>query len=96
MFKKGKEDIEYFSCSSGERTLLDIHLLDKLITSAGILVLDETLKNLDPERLELVLDIIKNMNVGVLILTSHSEGISNFYNKTISLSINDKGLTEIN
>lgn len=96
MFKKGREEIEYGYCSSGERTLLDIHLLDKLITSAGILVLDETLKNLDPERLELVLDIIKNMNVGVLILTSHSEGITNFYNKTISLSINDKGLTEIN
>ena len=96
MFKKGREEIEYYSCSSGERTLLDIHLLDKLITSAGILVLDETLKNLDPERLDLVLDIIKNMNVGVLILTSHSEGISNFYNKIISLSINDKGLTEIN
>lgn len=96
MFKKGSDEIEYFSCSSGEKTLLDIHLLDKLITSAGILVLDETLKNLDPERLELVLEIIKNMNVNTLILTSHSEGISNFYNRVINLSINDKGLTEIN
>ncbi len=95
MFKKGNDEIEYFSCSSGEKTLLDIHLLDKLITSAGILVLDETLKNLDPERLELVLEIIKNMNVNTLILTSHSEGISNFYNRIINLSINDKGLTEI-
>ena len=94
--KSAKEKSEYSSASSGEKTYLDIHLLDKLVTSAGILVLDETLKNLDPERLELVLDIIKNMNVGVLILTSHSEGLSNFYNKTISLSINDKGLTEIN
>lgn len=94
--KSQKEKSEYSSASSGEKTYLDIHLLDKLITSSGILVLDETLKNLDPERLELVLDIIKNMNVGVLILTSHSEGLSNFYNKTISLSINDQGLTEIN
>ena len=94
-FKKGKEEIEYFSCSSGEKTLLDVHLLDKLITSAGILILDETLKNLDPDRLSEVLSILSEMNVNLLILTSHSESISGFYNRVINLSINDEGLTVI-
>jgi DNA repair ATPase RecN/predicted phosphodiesterase len=96
MFKKGTDEIEYFSCSSGEKTLLDIHLLDKLISSAGILVLDETLKNLDPDRLFEVLSILGDINVNLLILTSHSEGISGFYNRVINLSINEQGLTEIN
>lgn len=96
VFKKGKEEIEYSFCSSGEKTLLDIHLLDKLISSAGLLVLDETLKNLDPERLSEIAGLLKDFDVNLLILTSHSESINGFYNRVINLSINSEGLTEIN
>ena len=96
MLKKGNDDIEYFSCSSGEKTFIDLHLLDKLISTAGILVLDETLKNLDVNRMSEALELISCLKVNLLILTSHSESVNGFYNKTINLSINEQGLTEIN
>ena len=82
--------------SSGEKTIMDIALLDKLVTSAGLMVLDETLKNLDSSRLEEICEVLRNMNVGCLILTSHADSIGAFYNKSISLSLNDSGLTELN
>ena len=75
---------------------MDIDLLSKLISSSGLLVLDETLKNLDPARLEEVCDILRNMNVGCLILTSHAESLGVFYNRTISLLLDDKGMTKLN
>lgn len=96
MFKKGKEEIEYFSCSSGEKTILDLHLLDRLISSTGMLVLDETLKNLDPTASSEVYTMLKDFDVNLLILTSHSESVSGFFNRVINLSINSEGLTEIN
>ena len=95
-YNKGGNFVIYNTCSSGEKTLLDINLLEKLISSAGLLVLDETLKNLDSSRLEEICEILKNMNVGCLILTSHADSIGAFYNKSISLSLNDNGLTELN
>lgn len=95
-YNKGGNFVNYGACSSGERSLLDINLLDKLISSAGMLVLDETLKNLDSSRLEEVCETLKGMNVGCLILTSHADSLGAFYNKSISLSLNDSGLTELN
>jgi len=95
-YNKGGNYIVYNAASSGEKTLCDINLLEKLISSAGLLVLDETLKNLDSSKLEDVCETLKGMNVGCLILTSHADSIGAFYNKSISLSLNDSGLTELN
>ena len=95
-YNKEGNFVNYFSASSGEKTIMDIDLLSKLISSSGLLVLDETLKNLDPSRLEEVCDILKNMNVGCLILTSHAESLGVFYNRTISLFLDDKGMTKLN
>ena len=94
-YNKGGNFVNYGASSSGEKTLLDIALLDKLVSSAGLIVLDETLKNLDPSRLEEICEVLKGMNVGCLILTSHADSIGAFYNKSISLSLNDSGLTEL-
>ena len=95
-YNKGGNYISYMASSSGEKTIMDIALLDKLVTSAGLMVLDETLKNLDSSRLEEICEVLRNMNVGCLILTSHADSIGAFYNKSISLSLNDSGLTELN
>ena len=95
-YNKGGNYINYSAASSGEKTIMDVSLLDKLISSAGLIVLDETLKNLDSSKLEDICEILKNMNVGCLILTSHADSIGAFYNKSISLSLNDSGLTELN
>ena len=95
-YNKGGNFVCYNACSSGEKTILDIDLLSKLVSSAGLLVLDETLKNLDTSRLEETCDILKGMNVGCLILTSHADSLGVFYNRTISLSLDDRGLTKFN
>lgn len=95
-YNKGGNYINYSAASSGEKTIMDISLLDKLISSAGLIVLDETLKNLDSSKLEDICEILKSMNVGCLILTSHADSIGAFYNRSISLSLNDSGLTELN
>lgn len=93
--KKGKEKIPYDMCSSGEKTILDIHMLEKLIPNSGLLILDEFLKNLDSEKTDIVCEILKNMRINTLILTSHATDLTTFYDRTISLSLNDQGLTEI-
>ena len=95
-YNKGGNFVCYNACSSGERTILDIDLLSKLVSSAGLLVLDETLKNLDSSRLEETCEVLKGMNVGCLILTSHADSLGVFYNRTISLSLDDRGLTKFN
>lgn len=96
-YNKGGNFIVYSAASSGEKTLLDINLLEKLISSAGLLVLDETLKNLDSSRLEEICETLRGMNVGCLILTSHADSLGAFYNRTISLSLDeDTGLTVFN
>ena len=94
-YNKSGNFVSYGASSSGEKTIMDIALLDKLISSAGLIVLDETLKNLDSSRLEEICEILRGMNVGCLILTSHADSIGAFYNKSISLSLNDSGLTEL-
>lgn len=81
-------------CSSGQRTLLDIDYLSKIIDRLGLLVLDEFFKNLDNDRLEEVLDILKSMNVGCIMLTSHAESIPAFNNKTYIMTLNESGITE--
>ena len=82
-------------CSSGQRTLLDIDYMSKIINRLGLLVLDEFFKNLDNDRLEEVLEILKTMNVGCIMLTSHAESIPAFNNKTYILSLNENGLSDI-
>lgn len=94
MFKKGKEKIPYGLASSGEKTILDIHMLEKLIPNSGLLILDEFLKNLDEKKLSIVEEILTSLNVGTLILTSHAL-VGNFYNRLISLSLDDKEHTQI-
>ena len=94
MFKKGSEKIPYSLASSGEKTILDVHMLEKLIPNSGLLIFDEFLKNLDSSMLQTVCELLADMKIGTLILTSH-QIIGDFYNKIISLSLDENGLTQI-
>jgi DNA repair exonuclease SbcCD ATPase subunit len=69
--------------------------MSKIVNRLGLLVLDEFFKNLDNDRLEEVLEILKTMNVGCIMLTSHAESIPAFNNKTYILSLNENGLSDI-
>lgn len=95
MFKKGSETIPYGLASSGEKTILDLHMLEKLIPNSGLLILDEFLRNLDSNKLDVVVELLTSMKIGTLILTSHAVDIGNFYNHTICLSLSEDGKTQI-
>lgn len=87
--------VTYDNCSSGQKTILDIHYLSKIITKMGFLVMDEFLKHLDPLNHDICIDMISQCNVGCVMLSSHMENITKFHNKTCSLELNDNGSTII-
>lgn len=87
--------VSYEACSGGQKTVLDIHFLSKIINRVGILILDEFLKHLDPSNHDLCLDMIQGMSIGCTFISSHMESIAAFNNKTCSLSLNQSGLTQM-
>lgn len=91
----GEYYVEYLAASSGQRTLLDLHFLSKIISRLGLLVLDEYLKCLDPQNTDQAIELINNLNVGCIFISSHLESIAVFNNKTCRMSLNDQGHTMI-
>ena len=87
--------ISYEACSGGQKTVLDIHFLSKIISRIGILILDEFLKHLDPSNHDICLEMISGMSIGCTFISSHMESIQAFNNKTCKLSLNSSGLTQI-
>jgi len=90
----GKE-IVYDSASSGQKTMMDLHIMSKLTEGLGLVVFDEFLKSLDPGNHDEMLGMIKDMKVGTILLVSHQEGISGFQNKTMELSLGSDGFTRV-
>lgn len=91
----GEHYVEYMTASSGQRTLLDLHFLSKIVTRLGLLVLDEYLKCLDPQNTDQAIELINNLNVGCIFISSHLESIAVFNNKTCKMFLDDKGHTKI-
>lgn len=94
-YNKSGQWVSYNSASSGQKTILDVNFLSKIVTRLGILVMDEFLKSLDPENHDVCIEMITGMNVGCIMLSSHMESIQTFNNKTMNLNLNDSGLTTI-
>ena len=87
--------VSYVACSSGQRTVLDVNFLSKIMPRIGLLVMDEFLKHLDPQNHDVCIELIKSMNVGCTIISSHMESIASFNNRTFNLSLNGSGVTII-
>ena len=82
--------------SSGQHRLIDVDFLSHLISGLGVAYFDEFLKSLDAERSEIVIEIIKNLPVNCIFLTSHLESVgAQFHNKVIKMELDNKGLTHI-
>ena len=95
-YNKSGNWVSYAAASSGQKTVLDVNFLSKVVTRMGLLVMDEFLKSLDPENHDLCVEMIDKMNVGCVMLSSHMETIGKFNNKSMHLSLNDSGSTMIN
>lgn len=87
--------IAYQACSSGQKTVLDVNFLSKIVTRLGLLIMDEFLKHLDPANHEACVELISTMNIGCTMLSSHMESIAAFNNKSCTLELNDSGVTKI-
>lgn len=87
--------VDYEAASSGQKTILDIAFLSKIVNRVGLMIFDEFLKSVDSNNTDVCLDMIKEMNVGCLLLTSHLESLQAFNNRTIRLELNESGLTKI-
>jgi DNA repair exonuclease SbcCD ATPase subunit/predicted phosphodiesterase len=87
--------IPYDVCSSGQKTVLDVHFMSKIISGLGLLVFDEFLKALDPQNHDICIDMIKDMNIYCTIISSHMESIAVFNNKVCEVSINN-GVSNFN
>lgn len=92
----GSDWVSYEACSGGQKTIIDIHLLSKIINGAGLLILDEFLKHLDQTSLDLAIETISSMNVGCVMLSSHASNIIAFNNRTCELKLDNTGHTIIN
>lgn len=89
-------NVRYVNCSDGQRTLLDIDFLSKVVTRMGLLIMDEFLKHLDAGNHDVVLDMIAQMDIGLTLISSHMESIPAFNNKSLKLNLNESGVTQIN
>lgn len=94
-YNNNGNNVPYDTCSDGQKTVLDIHFLSRIVTRMGLLVMDEFLKHLDPGNHELCIGKIQEMNIGCILLSSHMESVGGFNNRTCNLSLNDSGLTNI-
>lgn len=87
--------VGYQACSSGQKTVLDVNFLSKIVTRMGLLVMDEFLKHLDPGNHDICIDLIKSTNIGCTMISSHAESIASFNNKSCRLELNASGITKI-
>lgn len=87
--------VAYQAASSGQQTTMDVHFMSKVITGLGLVVMDEFLKHLDSKNHDVCIDMIRDMNLGCILLSSHMEGISKFNNKSLQMVLNDSGSTII-
>ena len=88
-------EVSYQACSSGQKTILDINFLSKIVTRMGLLVMDEFLKHLDSKNHDICIDMLKEMNIGCILLSSHMESVPAFNNKSITLELNESGVSKI-
>lgn len=94
-FKVGDLLIPYAELSGGQQNLVDILFIGKLISlskGAGCLILDESLKNLDTNTLDLAIDQLVDIPVNHIILVTHVPTFQR-YNTKIGAYMSDNVTT---
>lgn len=83
--KVDEEWINYDSLSMGQKSLIDMLLIKKfnlLLGNIGILFLDETLSSVDQNNYDELIDMIKDLNINDIFITSHLDKF-NLYTKKL-------------
>ena len=95
MYNNNGNWVDYEACSSGQKTILDVHFIKKIIPRIGALFMDEFFKHLDAENHDACIEALSNMNIGCIMISSHMESIAAFNNKSCKLELNESGSTVI-
>lgn len=80
-YKVGNYLIPYQNLSGGQKVIVDIFFLSKLFKMSGqvgLLMLDETLKDLDTNNLEKAVKIIKDSPISTVLLVTHIESFNHY------------------
>lgn len=89
---KGKYRL-YEKCSAGQKIVCDLDFLNKLFSmTVGLLVLDEMLRYLDEDNFPNACEILKDMKVNTLMLSTHDSTLT-VYTKRVLLKLDDEGKT---
>lgn len=85
----------YEALSAGQKNLVDLDFLGKMLASkSGLLVLDETLKHLDTNHSVEAAELLSKFNVNTLLIATHSISFPQYTQKLL-LELDDKGRTQV-
>lgn len=90
-YKVGNLLIPYQNLSGGQKVIVDIFFMSKLFKMSGqvgLLMLDETLKDLDVDNLERAVRILREAPISTILLVTHVESF-NFYDLKYNVDYND-------
>ena len=90
-YKVGNLLIPYQNLSGGQKVIVDIFFMSKLFKMSGqvgLLMLDETLKDLDVDNLERAVRILREAPISTILLVTHVESF-NFYDLKYNVEYND-------
>lgn len=74
-YKVGKYWIEYPELSTAQKCFCDIYFLSNLLKDTGALILDEYFANVNSSAMVGMMETLRYLNVGTLILSSHHDGL---------------------
>ena len=85
-YKVGSYSIPYDELSGGQKVLVDMFFITKLFelgTRAGVLILDESLKELSEDNLEVAARLLKESRINSILLSTHVSGF-NYYDRKLN------------
>lgn len=92
--KVGETWQPYENLSGGQKTVVDLTVLNKLLHLtggfSGLMMFDETFKFLDSKNTEIAVDQLKDLNCRSIFIVSHLDNFP-FYDQIIKAEIDNKG-----
>lgn len=88
--------IPYDQLSGGQKTIADMMILSKMVGisgGCGMLILDETLKYLDPDQTEMVSEIVRESQVSKILISTHASNFTG-YDNIIRATLGEDGISK--
>lgn len=94
-YKVGRDYLKYSDLSSGQKTLCDLYFISRMIKRGGIFVADEFLRFVDSENHDVASELIDQIDVNQVIMSSHSDSLQLNNSATLMFSLDNQGVTNL-